>query len=588
MLLLVLSLLSSPVFAGGSLVFEPVALPADSGAPIPVTQRAWADGKPINVGFHELIRVGDQPNGSPFRFGQLLDAQGQPFPPDRGPFAELCNEADYNGIVQAHGKWWMFTHFECMRGEIYLTELSVDSGTGLPSAVRTAPIGAALQNQGGVYDPCSGVTTDWGTMLGSEEYEPDARQWSADTHQMPDGYWLARSYNHLTRAFASPAEANPYRFGWVPELTIQDAEGAVSATKHYAMGRFSHEISRVMPDQRTVYQSDDGRGAGWFLFVADEAADLSRGTLYAAQWTLDTAHADGSGRLTWVNLGHATDADIAPFVEGPHAVRFDDLFDTAPYANGCPATFSAISTMGSDECLRLRAPHSRAPNPAQLASRLETRRYAALLGATVEWMKGEGVASDAAGRHVYVSFSSIVDTMTAGAPVGIADHIRLPANPCGAVYAGNTAAHPADAAGRAIASEFVMVDLWAAVRGIDDQHNGCRSDSISNPDNIVFIDAFDTLAVAEDTRRSPDALWMVDVVTGTKNRVLLAPDGAEVTGLSYVPQTGWLMVSLQGPGHGPDAQPYPPSANQLPFGAIPSDRRSVVGVFGPLPTAHEP
>lgn len=47
--------------------------------------------------------------------------------------------------------------------------------------------------------------------------------------------------------------------------------------QHYAMGRKSNEMGVVMPDQRTVYMSDDGTNTAQYKFIADEKADLSSG-----------------------------------------------------------------------------------------------------------------------------------------------------------------------------------------------------------------------------------------------------------------------------------------------------------------------
>ena len=54
---------------------------------------------------------------------------------------------------------------------------------------------------------------------------------------------------------------------------IPDEDGDSLGTiveKRYAMGRFSHENSVVMPDLKTVYFGDDGTDVVFFKFVADE------------------------------------------------------------------------------------------------------------------------------------------------------------------------------------------------------------------------------------------------------------------------------------------------------------------------------
>src|SRR3546814_3771603 len=76
------------------------------------------------------------------------------------------------------------------------------------------------------------------------------------------------------------SKVNPYFWGFPVEISVSDA-GAATATKHYSMGRFAHELSYVMPDRKTVYETDDGTNVGFYRYAADTASDLSAGTLYA-------------------------------------------------------------------------------------------------------------------------------------------------------------------------------------------------------------------------------------------------------------------------------------------------------------------
>ena len=74
------------------------------------------------------------------------------------------------------------------------------------------------------------------------------------------------------------------------------------------MGRLSHEVALVMPDSKTVYFGDDGSATVFFKFIADEAGDLSAGTLYAAKVTQQD---DASLALEWIELGSGNDDEIA-------------------------------------------------------------------------------------------------------------------------------------------------------------------------------------------------------------------------------------------------------------------------------------
>jgi hypothetical protein len=66
-----------------------------------------------------------------------------------------------------------------------------------------------------------------------------------------------------------------------------------------------------MPDERTVYFGHDGTDRVLSKFVANEAGDLSAGTLYAAKVT-QTGDPNGeyTFELEWIELGSATNDEI--------------------------------------------------------------------------------------------------------------------------------------------------------------------------------------------------------------------------------------------------------------------------------------
>ena len=189
---------------------------------------------------------------------------------------------------------------------------------------------------------------------------------------------------------------NPYAYGWPVEVTV-DAEGATQVAKRYAIGRVALELPHVMPDRRTAYLTDDGTNVGLYLFVADREGDLSAGTLYAARWNQrpDPSGSAGAGAadLAWVHLGHATQTKVGQAVD--KGVTFPELIATARHTDGaCPEGFTSVyigHAKPRAECLRVQ------PGKEVLASRLETRRFAAMRGATTEWHKMEGITSAASG-----------------------------------------------------------------------------------------------------------------------------------------------------------------------------------------------
>jgi secreted PhoX family phosphatase len=367
---------------------------------------------------------------------------------------------------------------------------------------------------------------------------------------------------------------SPWDYGWTPEVVITDASGAHEAKKHLSPGRFSHEIAYVLPDQRTVYLSDDGYAVGWFLFVADRPADLSAGTLYAAKLAQQAREGGGSMAIEWVSLGHSTDEQIRALVDA--RVPFSALFDVAePTDEACADGFTFVRHAYGEECLRLAEPSEAVPDPALAASRLETRRYAALVGATTELVKGEGVAYDEVGEQVFVAISSVKATMSDGK-----GHLDLDEVPCGVVYQGPVAAGVVDSEGAPIDSDHVMTQLLPAVVGRS-EGKGCAADSIANPDNITFLSGYGQLVIAEDTSKHANAfLWSYDLQRGELQRLMVAPPYGEMTGVHWIPDLngfGYLTVSVQHPwSEGIDGP--------LPEGITEADTRSFTGVLGPFPS----
>ncbi|MDO6749517.1 hypothetical protein Q4563_19930, partial [Gilvimarinus sp. 1_MG-2023] len=79
--------------------------------------------------------------------------------------------------------------------------------------------------------------------------------------------------------------------------------------KHYSVARVSLEVPYVMPDRKTMYLTDDqSTGGGLFMYIADEAEDLSAGTLYAMKWNQTDSGSDdnafmGAADIEWISLG---------------------------------------------------------------------------------------------------------------------------------------------------------------------------------------------------------------------------------------------------------------------------------------------
>ncbi|WP_102226755.1 PhoX family protein [Acidimangrovimonas sediminis] len=564
-----------PALAGASeITFAPVPFARTDAEKRAVTASASAeiDGKKVDLGYHILARSGDKLGDHVF--GALVDRQGKVVKSDDGA-DQISVDADFTSLLRVDGKLYSVTHFESRPGAMYLTQVE-QAGDGTLKAVSTRPID--FSGLGGLWVPCAGSVTPWETHLGSEEYPADARAIEAATalDQIDDYIKPMVRYEGLNPRTMTLAEFKqayrPYRFGYPVEVTVTGA-GEATPAKHYSMGRVAVELANVMPDRKTVYISDDGTNVGLFMYKADVAGDLSAGTLYAAKWTQTSAEGAGAADISWVDLGHADDASVRKAIEG--GATFSDLFDTAKIGEdgSCPEGFKGSNAEGAAECLKVR------PGMEMAASRLETRRYASMMGATTEFRKMEGSTLNPATHTLYLSMSAIEKGMEKDAKkgkyeLGGRNDIQLTANKCGAVYALTL-----DAEFRATKMEGLVAGKPAKYAANSEfAGNTCDVDGIANPDNITYMPGYDTLVIGEDTGsgHQNDAVWAYNLNAKSLTRILSTPYGSETTSVYWYPNLnghGYLMGVVQHP-YGESDEDKLTEAGQA---------RAYVGYVGPFP-----
>jgi len=473
-----------------------------------------------------------------------------------------------------------------------LTVLDQDPQSGKLTPVKLSNVDFA--SVGGLWIPCNSSTTPWMTHLGSEEYEPDAYIFKNRPLDVMNNYLGTMG------KLAAAGGANPYMYGHLTEVVV-NPDGSSKPIKHYSMGRLAFELGDVMADQRTVYMGDDGDDVIRAMYIADSKADLSAGTLYAARWIQQNAANYGTAKLEWIRLGHATDTEIKTLIDSH--IRFSDIFDVAKakdvkanparYQDFKPVyIYSGTSGKTRLEYLLLK------PGMEKAAAFLETRRYAALLGATTEFTKMEGQAHSNADKKLWTVISYIrkgmIDGQNSNRPQ---DDIKLAGDQkdlaCGAVYESNLMGKQKDTSGALINSDLVAVDMHAFIHG---EHNAagskqpldkCNTDMIANPDNIRYSEAMHTLFVGEDSNNHiNNFVWAVnvDAKKPAPVRILSAPIGAENTGLSvYDDYNGfaYITANIQHPGGADDLAKYNDVIkNEL---RRKTDQRGWVTYFGGLP-----
>jgi len=578
--------------------------------------------KSYPLSYHILYRTGEKLGH--WRGGTIVDHSGKPLIRllddqgkliSNGPF--YAHSPDANSLIVEGKAINLITHFE------YDTEAPsaqdpaqmVDLYGQLPMVMNRAALkqqhngtlkaislaNVNMRSVQGLWSPCAGEVTPWNTHIGGEEYEPDARYFE---HKP---LTTMNRFLGKTGLTARQGGADPYRYGVITEVVV-GKHGETHVIKHYALGRGSNELAHVLPDRRTAYKGDDGRDQVLIMFVADRANDLSAGTLYAAQVQQVTAEHGGSFKLHWLKLGHASDAQIATLIN--NGIRFSDIFETLSaddYARN-PSTYTAYRPVyvytgthgvNSDklEYLKLK------PGMQRAAAFLETRRYAAYLGATTEFTKMEGVTSNNADRQLYIAMSYVSGGMLAGRNANRPrDDIRLSDDPrdliCGIVYQAQMHGQQKDTDGNQIASDWVATDMSTLLMGASKpkgqayaKYDRCDTDKLANPDNIKFSQALRTLFIGEDSgNHMNNFLWAYTLANKRLTRIASGRFGQEWTGLAAVADLngyGYILSNVQHPGATEDTAHYKPllSADGIDFEAFRKsvDARGAVGYFGGFP-----
>ena len=416
---------------------------------------------------------------------------------------------------------------------IAVLTLDQDQTNGKLSLVKYHNVDTARAN--GLWITCGASLSPWGTHLWSEEYEPDAFAVSGSS---ADRQLKAFSKN----LYGDETKANPYHYGHLPEVTV-NPDGTGSIKKHFCMGRISHELVQVMPDNRTVLMGDDATNSALFIFVSNRERDLSSGTLYVGKlgsgFSIDPAAAGAS--ITWIKLGSATSTEIEAMA---NTLKPADIM-TVLTADPADASFSKIFVSGVANWIKIK------PGMEKAAAFLETHRYAYLAGGSMGFSKMEGTTVNVKDKIAYSALQNMQDSMVVtgkgwNATSGIALDKALIA---GGIMAHTLAGGQRDSGGAIINSEWVPVQMKALLVGedlavADALGNLANADKVSNPDNLKFSEKLRTLFIGEDSSTHVNNfLWAYNVDSKRLSRLMSMPSGAEATGLHVVDDlNGWTYI----------------------------------------------
>ena len=394
---------------------------------------------------------------------------------------------DYNAFVPLNAdgsRGYLYTAWEERPAGVSQLEIEWNTTSAEWDVLGGMMLDLSSVNGGWVF--CFGSMSPWGTPLLSEElYFTDTRDWNDQTYNYH--YDQERLEDYLGHY------PNPYDYGYIVEIenpTTPDPD----LSKHFAMGRFSHENAQVMPDERTVYLSDDGYETVLFKFVADTAKDLSSGTLYAARVAQDDSSdsATTGFDVEWIEMASSSNSEIqgwineyddittADFVAGQNSYITDE--EIRDWAEGrLNDDLNGDGTIGSAADDRVAF--------------LESRKAAAALGASDEWNKMEGVAFNSnAPEYLYLAMSDVRYDMSDGQ-----GDIDVTQNRCGIVY------------------RMTLDDEWDVNR-IEPVISGgpytssatyeCDVNNLAGPDNLAVLDDGRVL-IGEDTgKHENNMVWL--------------------------------------------------------------------------------
>ena len=490
-----------------------------SGKNVPIPAEAARSEVHVASGEYVILGKSGQKLGDGTKLGAVYDSKGK--------LMYISNDVDYNAFIPLSSKEAiLYTAFEgaTRKGVSGISRLRLQRDKGSWSTNLDKSSMLDLRSIGGGWILCYGEISPWGTPVFAEEYyfyntmlwnHPDLHDADEKPTFMKGNDMVFHMPKMMNRYLGHVS--NPYRYGQIIEMNYPASEKP-ELVRHYVMGRLSHENATFMPDGRTVYMSDDdtvkytnpkwntNSGGVFFKFIADQKADLSSGTLYAAKAKQDSGSDPNTTGfdINWIELAHGNNEQITKWISEYDGIGPKDYVEgQSNFISDADVNNWAESKLGKD----LNSDGSIGTYPDNRPAFLESRKAAAALGATYEWNKLEGVTNT--NGTVYIAISEITESMdknwghvdwaSGKKDLTVQGDIALDKEACGAVYRGT------------MSSDYNLTRLEPAVVGkTTDGKKRCDDGGIAHPDNILGL-SNGSLLVAEDAGKSAhpvDMLWL--------------------------------------------------------------------------------
>lgn len=406
------------------------------------------------------------------------------------------------------------------------TQMTMDGPAAGSNLVKTNADSEGRSPKG-TMNNCGSGKTLWGTYLTCEENfngyfgTTAEREATEGEKRYGIGGEGRYAYEKFDERFDLSKEPNePNRHGWVTEINPLDPTS--TPVKHTALGRFKHENAEMVQaaDGRiVVYMGDDERGEFIYKYVSDKSwaegqptdGLLSNGTLYVAKFNDDMTG-------EWLPLTPESTgmelADILVFSRMAGSRVGATTMDRPEWVAANPLRVEVYCALTNNKNRGVKANAGGDEQPVGGPNPRETNNY----GQIVRWRPAnEDHGADGFTWDLYVMAGNptVYDNVYAGSKN---------------VNEGNMFNSPD---GMAFSSDGM---LWIQTDG-DDSNEG------------------------EFAGQGNNQMLVGNPETGGIARFLTAPNGAEVTGLSWSPDGKVAFVGIQHPGgNWPDGNGKPRSA----------------------------
>ncbi len=504
-------------------------------SPVPRTQQ---EQETIQMAYGEYQVLGQ--TGDSFG-GALAQGLGHVMATDDSTIAVESDMPDFNGyLATGANEGYLFTNWESIPGGMSRIKLNKDASSGHWSVDNNDVMMLDFGDWGTIAN-CFGSMSPWGTPLTSEEWGNEGdntHRWNnpelagEGSSQTALARYIDPSVNTANDAEQFP---NTYRYHYIVEITEPTSAEPVPV-KHYAMGRYEHENSIVMPDERTVYLSQDNSRGVFFKFVADQPGDLSAGTLFAAKLTQDAGSSEPLTTgfdLEWIELASGNNAQIDTWIAEYDTIGSDDYVegkssylsdaDAIAWANGdanypsYDVVYQPAVDAGYTDANTFGGMVTAGEAMDDRIAFLESRKAARAKGATAEWQKFEGISVNHKRAEEAVEGTDLIPGETvedayvyfaiADMDNGMVDDegdIQLSARvkDCGGVYRMRLLAdYDVD--------RIEPVVMGSTYRSSADGAERCDVNALSQPDNVIVLDD-GRILLGEDGFQTNNTLWMYD------------------------------------------------------------------------------